>query len=222
MVKLPDKIRDAYNELEKEMFVELDSGDEIEVHNKASLINKCLQFCNGSPYIDTNTREWTALHDAKLEALEDVMEEAAGSPVLCSYTFKPDAKRIMQYFKKYNPVNLTDEPANKTNAIIDKWNSGKIKLMIGYPESMGHGIDGLQDSGSIVVWFGLNWSLGLYEQFNSRLDRQGQTKPVSVIRILCENTVDQAVEDAISRKADDQEGLKAALDRYRKKSEGFI
>jgi SNF2 family DNA or RNA helicase len=80
---------------------------------------------------------------------------------------------------------------------------------------MGHGVDGLQDSGSILVWFGINWSLELYEQMNGRLDRQGQSNPVSIIRILCRDTVDLAVADAIERKTDDQEGLKNALQRYR-------
>lgn len=80
---------------------------------------------------------------------------------------------------------------------------------------MGHGIDGLQESGSTVVWFGLNWSLELYEQMNGRIDRQGQTRPVSVIRILCRDTIDLAVADALERKTDDQEGLKSALQRYR-------
>ena len=80
---------------------------------------------------------------------------------------------------------------------------------------MGHGVDGLQDSGSIIVWFGVNWSLELYEQMNGRINRQGQKQPVSIIRILCKDTVDLAVVDAIERKTDDQEGLKRALQRYR-------
>ena len=80
---------------------------------------------------------------------------------------------------------------------------------------MGHGVDGLQESGSIMVWLGCNWSLELYEQMNGRLNRQGQTKPVSIIRILCNDTVDLAVADALERKVDDQEGLKAAMQRYR-------
>ena len=92
---------------------------------------------------------------------------------------------------------------------------GKIKLLLGHPASVGHGIDGLQDSGSIVVWFGINWSLELYEQMNGRINRHGQTNPVSIIRILCSNTVDLAVADAIKRKNSDQEGLKASLQRYR-------
>jgi len=171
--------------------------------------------CNGSPYLSSESQDYEILHDAKLDALEEVLEEAGGSPVLCSYTFKADAERIMKRFKKYRPVNLTAAKSADTEKIIDKWNSGGIKLLIGHPASMGHGVDGLQDSGSIIVWFGLNWSLELYEQMNGRLDRQGQTNSVSIIRIMCRDTIDLAVADALERKTDDQEGLKAALQRYR-------
>jgi len=87
--------------------------------------------------------------------------------------------------------------------------------MVGHAASMSHGIDGLQESGSILAWFGLPWSLELYEQMIGRLDRQGQKHPVSIIRILCSDTVDLAVADALERKTDDQEGLKQALQRYR-------
>lgn len=215
MVDLPPSARKWYEEVEKDMFTQLDNGAEIEVFNRASVSNKCLQFCNGSPYLAPDSSEFEAVHDAKLDALESVLEEAGGQPVLCSYSFKSDAKRIMQKFKRLKPVNLTDTPSNQTEKIINNWNEGKIKLLIGHPASMGHGIDGLQDSGTIIVWFGLNWSLELYEQMNGRLDRQGQKRPVSIIRILCRNTIDLAVADAIERKTDDQEGLKAALQRYR-------
>lgn len=214
MVDLPPKARKAYEEVEADMFTKLDNGTELEVFSKSSISNKCLQFCNGSPYLPEST-EYEALHDVKLDALEDVLEEAAGQPVLCSYTYKSDAERIMTKFKKYKPVNLTAIASKDTEKVINKWNAGGIKLLIGHPLSMGHGIDGLQDSGSIVVWFGLNWSLELYLQLNGRIDRQGQTHPVSIIRILCKDTVDLAVADALARKTDDQEGLKAALQRYR-------
>ena len=155
------------------------------------------------------------VHDVKLDALEEVLEEAGGAPVLCSYTFKADAERIMKKFKKYKPVNITATKSADTERVVNDWNSGNIKLMIGHPASVGHGLDGLQESGSILVWFGLNWSLELYEQMCGRLDRQGQTKPVSIIRILCNDTIDLAVADALERKTDDQEGLKNALQRYR-------
>ena len=215
MVDLPMKARKAYNEMEANMFAALENGTELEVFSKTAVSNKCLQFCNGSPYLHAETDEYEALHDAKLDALEEVLEEAGGSPVLCSYTFRSDAERIMKKFKKYKPVNLTAESASKTADILKRWKEGKIKLLVGHPASMGHGIDGLQNAGYIMVWFGLSWSLELYEQMNARLDRQGQTHPVSIIRILCRDTVDLAVADAIERKTDDQNGLKNALQRYR-------
>jgi len=171
--------------------------------------------CNGSPYIG-ETKEVEYLHGVKIDALEEILEGAAGKPVLCSYTFVSDAERIMKKFgKKYRVVDLTKTKASLTEAVIERWNRGEIDLMVGHPASMGHGIDGLQEAGSIIVWFGVNWSLELYEQMIARLNRNGQTKPVSVIRILCNDTVDLAVADAIERKTDDQEGLKAALQRYR-------
>jgi SNF2 family DNA or RNA helicase len=216
MVDLPVKVRKAYRDIEKEMFTQLDSGKEIEVFSRSSVSNKCLQFCNGSPYLSSESREYEIIHDAKLDALEEIIEEAGASPVLCSYTFVPDAERIMKRFKKLKPVNLTTTPSKDTEKIIDQWNAGKIGLLIGHPASMGHGVDGLQEAGHIAAWFGINWSLELYDQFNGRLDRQGQTHPVSIIRILCNDTIDLAVADAIERKTDDQEGLKAAINRYRK------
>jgi SNF2 family DNA or RNA helicase len=215
MVDLPASARKAYKEVEKNMFTQLDSGSEVEVFSRSSVSNKCLQFCNGSPYLSSESPEFEAIHDAKLDALEDVLEEAGGSPVLCSYSFTADADRIMKKFKKYRPVNLTKTKSKDTESVINRWNNGEIKLLVGHPASMGHGVDGLQDSGHIVVWFGINWSLELYDQMNGRLDRQGQVHPVSIIRILCNDTVDLAVADAIERKTDDQEGLKRALQRYR-------
>jgi hypothetical protein len=524
MVTMPDRVREHYRELEKKLFTQLDTGIELELFNKASLSNKCLQFCNGMAYHTGADREfdksgYEKLHDEKLDALEEVLDEAGGQPVLCSYSFISDAERIMERFKAYKPVNLTATKSAATGKVIDNWNAGKIKLLIGHPKclhpstqvltelrgwvrlidvtkddrvfdgiefvshdgcsysghkevttvfgvtmtpdhklmidgkwceardvrtnqeskakalyqykgndprvgalfalqqavndgstelpetqqdeptalhalyrrdlspddqhsymaslarvdmaierlngqklrrtwdqcvrtmgglqeflrgharrlcrslndraqgceqellqkqlhvgndvrttgeqahdtqaqlhghrdapcrvvsshrgqqddavdafesrhdsrrsggecvgvtlrersegeekahvydlvncgprhrfvirnddgeafishnSMGHGIDGLQQAGNIVVWFGLCWSYEDYEQMNSRINRQGQTRPVSIIRILCNDSVDLAVADALERKQDDQEGLKAAIDRYRK------
>jgi SNF2 family DNA or RNA helicase len=215
MVDLPPKARKYYKEVEKQLFCELESGSTIELFSKTSVSNKLLQMCNGQPYVnqEVTTGEFDVLHNAKLDALAEVLEEING-PVLCSYSFVSDAKRIMDKFKKYKPINLTEAPAHSTRKIIDRWNNGEIKLLIGHPASMGHGIDGLQEGGCTVVWFGINWSLELYEQMNARIDRQGQTSPTSIIRILCNDTVDLAVADAIARKTDDQEGLKAAMQRY--------
>lgn len=219
LVDMPPASRKHYQEVEDMMFTQLDSGCEIEVFSRASVSNKCLQICNGSPYVGMGAAErdnaWEALHDAKLDALESVLEEAGGSPVLCSYSFVSDAKRIMDRFKKYKPVNLTTTKSSATEKVINDWNAGKVRLLIAHPQSAGHGLDGLQDTGHILVWFGMPWSLELYEQMNGRLDRNGQKHPVSIIRILCRDSLDLAVADAIERKTDDQEGLKRALQRYR-------
>lgn len=218
MVDLPDSARKHYKEVEKQLFSRLSNGSEIELFSKTSISNKCLQICNGSPYVNLNAGEYSefdAVHDAKLDALESVLEEAGGRPVLCSYTFRSDAERIMKRFKSYHPVNMTETASIRTEKVINDWNEGKVKLLVGHPASVGHGLDGLQEAGSIVVWFGMPWSLELYDQMNARIDRQGQKSIVSIIRILCRDTVDLAVADAIERKTDDQEGLKAALQRYR-------
>lgn len=223
-VDLPSKLLSQYREFEKEMFIEFEK-ETVEVFSGAAKSTKLLQFCNGNVYIDDVeedlgvNRKYKVLHKLKLDALESILEEAGGSPVLCSYTFKSDAKEIMKRFKKYRPVNLTEEPTNKTESIINKWNEGKIKLLLAHPASAGHGIDGLQDSGSIIVWFGLNWSLELYEQLNARINRSGQKNPVVIHQILADNTIDLAVADALNRKHHGQEGLKAALQRYK---DGYI
>lgn len=217
MVDLPAKARRIYDEVEARMFAELDKGNQIELFSKNTISNKCLQICGGSPYTnEVGSGDWTALHDAKLEALDEIIEEAGGSPVLCSYNFVPDAERIMQRFKGLKPVNMTKTASSKTETVIQQWNDGKIRLLVGHPASMSHGIDGLQDSGHTLAWFGLPWSSELYDQMNARLDRNGQKHPVTIARILCNNTVDLAVADALSRKYDDQEGLKSSLDRYRR------
>lgn len=215
LVDMPPKARKHYDEVEKELFTELDQNKHVELMSSTGLTNKLLQFANGTPYLHTGGPS-EAVHDAKLDALEEVLEEAGGRPVLCAYSFRADAERILERFKKYHPINLTGAASGRTEKIIDNWNAGKIKLLIGHPASMGHGIDGLQESGSIVVWFGMNWSLELYDQMNARIDRNGQKRPVSIIRILCSDTVDLAVADAIERKSGDEKDLKAALERYRK------
>lgn len=217
MVDLPARARKAYKELEDELFTTLESGSEIEVSNTVSVFNKCLQLCNGSIYTDTETRASEAVHKAKLEALDDIVEEAAGQPILCSYSFIPDAERIMRRYNKkgFNVVNLTQAKASALPKIIDAWNSGKIQMLLGHPASMGHGVDGLQDTRSIIVWFGLNWSLELYEQMNKRIDRQGRFWVLMIHRILCNDSIDLIVADGLRRKDDTQAGLKAAMNRYR-------
>ena len=215
-IEMPDNLRTMYEKMEKEFFLQLDSGSEVEVFNQASLTNKCLQFSNGAMYPIAGMPLWEPIHDLKLEALEDIIEEAQGSPVLCAYAYRSDAERIMKRFSDIDPINLTEckSEHSLTNA-MHRWKTGDCQLMIGHPASMGHGIDGLQKNGHILVWFGLNWSLDLYEQFNARIRRQGQGAPVMCHRILMQNTLDQAQAMALDEKAQTQAGLRNAIKQYR-------
>ena len=216
-VEMPEEIRATYDQLEKEFFITLDSGSSVEVFNQAALTNKCLQFSNGAVYPVAGMPLWEPIHELKLDALEDIIDEAQGSPILCAYSFRSDAERIMERFKKINPINLTECKSEKS--LVDamrRWKANDCPLMIGHPASMGHGVDGLQKNGNILVWFGLNWSLDLYEQFNARLRRQGQGVPVKCHRILMHNTLDQAQSLALDEKATTQAGLRNAVKQYRK------
>ena len=215
-IEMPDDLRSKYERLEREFFMVLDSGKEVEAFNQAALTNKCLQFSNGAMYPVAGMPLWEPVHDLKLEALEDIIDEANGSPILCAYAYRSDAARIMEKFKHLDPINLTEckSEASLTNA-MHRWKTGDCSLMIGHPASMGHGIDGLQKNGHILVWYGLNWSLDLYEQFNARVRRQGQGVPVICHRIMCQATLDQAQALALDEKATTQAGLRNAVKQYR-------
>jgi len=215
-IEMPDNLRARYEKMEKEFFLVLDSGKEVEAFNQAALTNKCLQFSNGAMYPVAGMPLWEPVHDLKLEALEDIIEDANGSPILCAYAYRSDAQRIMEKFKHLDPINLTEckSESSLTNA-MHRWKTGDCQLMIGHPASMGHGIDGLQKNGHILVWYGLNWSLDLYEQFNARMHRQGQGVPVICHRIMCQATLDQAQAMALDEKATTQAGLRNAVKQYR-------
>lgn len=216
-VEMPEEVRSKYDQMEREFFTVLDSGKELEVFNSAALTNKCLQFSNGAVYPVAGMPLWEPVHDAKIDALEEILDEAQGSPVLCAYAYRSDAQRIMQRFKNLDPINLTEcKSEGSLTAAMARWKSGQCALMIGHPASMGHGIDGLQHAGRTLVWFGLTWSLDLYEQFNARVRRQGQGASVVCHHILCRDTIDQAQAIALSDKATTQAGLRAAVKQYRK------
>jgi len=215
-VEMDPATRAQYEKLEKEYFFKLDNGTEVEVFNAASLTNKCLQMANGSVYPVPGMPLWEPIHDLKLDALEEIIDEAQGQPILCSYAYRSDAERIMERFKDLRPINLTNCKSEKAlNDAMARWLSGDCRLMIGHSASMGHGVDRLQHAGHILVWFGLNWSLDLYEQFNARIRRQGQGAPVICHRILCKDTLDQAQALALDDKATTQASLRKAIKDYR-------
>ena len=159
---------------------------------------------------------WEPIHELKLDALEDIIDEAQGNPVFCAYAFRHDAERIMKRFKHLDPINLTEcKSESALKNAMERWKSGKCQLMLAHPASAAHGIDGLQHAGRHLVWFGLTWSLDLYEQFNARIRRQGQGASVICHRILVSKTLDQAQALALDEKASTQAGLRDAVKQYR-------
>ena len=210
-VKLPEKIFNQYEEFERKQILALEDLDEITAINAAALTNKLLQFANGAVYdADKNFYE---VHGEKLDELEEIIETANGQPVLVFYSYKHDLARIHKRLKGYKPQEL------KSAADIKSWNKGEISVLLAHPASAGHGLN-LQAGGNIIVWFGLPWSLELYQQANSRLDRQGQTRSVIIHHLVTVGTMDEDVVASLSNKADGQDALmaavKARVQKYRK------
>jgi SNF2 family DNA or RNA helicase len=188
-VKMSTKEEALYKKLEREMLLSFEDGD-IDAVNAAALSNKLLQMANGAVYDENGAVK--SIHDRKLEALEDLVESANGKPVLVYYAYKHDKDRILQVFKK--KVRQIDSSQDITD-----WNSGEIEIAIAHPASTGHGLN-LQEGGHIIIWFGLTWSLELYQQANARIHRQGQTETVVVHHIITTGTVDEQVVSSLERK----------------------
>lgn len=198
-VTLDQKEMSLYKKLAKEMVLTL-KDKEIDAINAASLSNKLLQMANGAIY-DEN-KEVIAIHEKKLEALEDLIESANGKPVLIAYWYKHDLERIRDKFKEARCI--------KTSQDIDDWNSGKIDIGLIHPAGAGHGLN-LQEGGATLIWFGLTWSLELYQQTNARLHRQGQLATVIVHHIVCKDSIDEDVLLALEKKDETQSSLINAL-----------
>lgn len=194
-VQLSDKERARYEELKKDLILQLPDG-EVTAANAASLTGKLVQLANGAIYADNG--EILPLHDRKLDALEDLIEAANEKPVLVAYWFKHDLQRIKERF--------TVREIKESRDITD-WNAGKIPVAVIHPASAGHGLN-LQAGGSTLIWFGLTWSLELYQQTNARLWRQGQSSGTVVIEhIITKGTIDERILKALSQKELTQSAL---------------
>lgn len=213
-VDLAPKVLAMYRDFEKEQILELINSDEpISAASAAALSNKLQQFANGAIYdAERNIKD---LHDEKLDKLDEIVEAANGEPVLIAYSYKHDLERIMQKLKAYRPVKL-----EKPEHIAD-WNAGKIPVLVTHPASAGHGLN-LQKGGHNIVWFGNTWSLELYQQFNARLYRQGQGKPVTIHHIVTRGTIDEKIIKSLDGKRETQDGLmesiKELMEFYSKKA----
>ena len=193
-VSLNEKEWKIYADFKEDMVTNL-GDEEIDAVNAAVLSGKLLQMANGAVYDSENKAH--LIHDKKLDALEDLIEAANGKPVLVAYWFKHDLERIQNRF----PVRQI-----KTSKDIEDWNNGDIPIAVIHPASAGHGLN-LQSGGSTLIWFGLTWSLELYQQTNARLYRQGQTETVVIHHIIAKDTIDEDVILALTRKEKTQASL---------------
>jgi len=193
-VKMSEEEKSLYKKLENEMLLTFSDGD-IDAVNAAALSNKLLQMANGAVYDEFKAVK--NIHSKKLDALEDLIEAANGKSVLIFYSYKHDKERIRERFE-VTKISSSDD--------ITKWNKGEIKVAIAHPASTGHGLN-LQAGGSTVIWFGLTWSLELYQQANARLWRQGQKETVVVHHIVSKGTIDEEVMNALQKKQMGQDAL---------------
>lgn len=198
-VQLSDKEREKYDRLKKDLVLSEDN-EEVTAANAASLSNKLSQMANGAVYSDDESI--IEIHDRKLDALEDIIESMNGRSLLVAYWFKHDLERIRKRFEICEIKSSRD---------ISEWNSGKIPVALIHPASAGHGLN-LQSGGSTLVWFGLTWSLELYQQTNARLWRQGQTADTVVIQhIIVKGTIDEQIMKALKTKDTTQAALITAV-----------
>lgn len=193
-VQLSDKERKHYDEMKKNLVLEIADG-EITASNVASLSNKLCQMSNGAIYDDE--QNIVEIHDRKLDALEDIIESMNGKPLLVAYWYRHDLERIKSRFSVREI---------KTSEDISDWNDGKIPVALIHPASAGHGLNP-QNGGSTLVWFGLTWSLELYQQTNARLYRQGQKNTVIIQHIITKGTIDEQILKVLQKKNKTQADL---------------
>lgn len=207
MVDLPVKARLLYRQFEKEMFMQL-GEHEVEAFNAAARTVKCLQLANGAAYVGEGNSQWHDVHDAKLQALESIIEEAGGMPVLVAYQFKSDLARLLKAFKKGRA--LDQDPQT-----IRDWNAGKIPVLFAHPASAGHGLN-LQDGGNILAFFGMDWNLENRLQIIERIGptrqlQAGHNRPMFIYNIIARETIDELVLQRVETKRAVQDLLLEAM-----------
>lgn len=207
-VELSPKVKKQYDKFEEDQVLQLMQEEEITALSAAALSNKLLQFAGGAIY-DAD-RQVHGVHNEKLETLVEMIEAANGSPVLVAYNFQHEKDRILDALKDYGAESLEGVDS------VRRWNNGEIPVLVTHPASAGHGLN-MQKGGNRIIWFGVTWSLELYQQFNARLWRQGQRNGVFVHHIVARGTIDEKVIAALSGKAATQDGLMSAVKELIKK-----
>lgn len=228
-VTLPPKMQAEYDRFEREFFIELQREEQRTVHsvvaaNSASLTNKCRQYANGMMLGAEGVSEALPVHDLKLQALESVIEEANGKPVLLAYVFRADMVRILRHFRKrknfrmgflgqriHEDAGLHREYLRPTEETVERWNEGEYHLLLTHPQAAGHGLN-LQHGGNHLVRYGVDWNLEYHEQVLARVLRQGQRASFVVDTwIVCDKTLEMVVVKSVNGKGATQDGFKANM-----------
>lgn len=222
-VDLPPEARAMYDQMEAEMFLEwndsFEGPEEAVSETAATLTAKCRQIANGAIYttnIETGAKQWRPVHDAKLDALREIVQETGGRPMLVPYVFKHDAARIKANFPSFVTFDK-----NRVEQLVDKWNKQKLDGLILHPANAKYGLN-MQKGGNIFAWFGLGFSLLQYLQMLGRLQRSGQTQKVMNYLILARDTVDEAVLEAMTTNVNRQHRVNRALKHYYERRIGMV
>lgn len=222
-VELNRKARKVYRGLELCLIAKLDSNV-ITAATAGTALIKCRQVANGAVYVDqeiealvkTADKEWVTIHDAKIEALQDLVDELQGKPLLVAYEFAHDLERLKKALGKDTPHIGTGVSMKETQRIVADFNRGKIPVLLGHPASMGHGLN-MQDVCNHVCWFSITWDYELYDQFVRRVYRQGnRSDKVFIYRIVAKDTIDKTIVDLLSKKTRVQNALFKALESMKK------
>jgi len=214
VVQLPAKARAIYDQMETALRLEFAAG-KVTAVNAAVASMKCRQIANGGVYLDAAHKEWQHIHDAKTEAVVDLLEELGGQPALVTYDFLHDLDRLKKAIGEDTPhVGRGGVPPAKMGELIASWNRGELPAIIVSAQSMAHGVDGLQEAGKAVIWCSLTYNYEDYEQLVRRLKRSGQTERVLVAHVIAEHTVDEAVMASLRSKDKKQRSLFQALKDY--------
>ena len=215
-VTLPPDAMKTYKELEKRLMTDINNGA-VTASTAAVAVQKCQQIANGAVYLDGAEKEVSVVHDAKIDAVEEIVSGLEGQPCMIGFHYQHDLQRLKKLFPDA-PVIGSGVTGDALMDIVDRWNTGQIPVLLAHPQSAGHGLN-LQGAGNAVIWFSNTWSLEYHDQFIRRLWRQGQRNNIIVHNIIAKKTVDEAIVKAIESKDDTQQSLMTAIKEYASNTE---
>jgi hypothetical protein len=211
--ELPENRRAQYKELEKQFFLELESGDRVEAFNASSLSMKLRQYVSGFLY-SSETGAALPVHETKVTRLKELLEALNGAPLLCAIQFRHEIVMLRRFLGYEVPAIYGDTPGKERERLVAAWNRGELPLLLVNSSSVSHGLN-MQDGGCNFLWYSFPWDLEKYDQCTARIDRQGQKEAVIIHSLVIRKTIDEAMQKALERKAGEQSSLIQCLREYK-------